>query len=45
MARVRNTVTHDYLGLEVEAVWTIITEDLPKLKAPIAQMLDELQPS
>ncbi len=43
LAFVRNAMTHDYLGMDLENVWTVVSEDLPKLKAPIAQMLDEMQ--
>ena len=45
MAFVRNAVTHDYPGLDLEAVWTIVTEDLPKIKAPVARMLNEVESS
>ena len=35
----RNFLVHDYLGVDLGVVWKIVTEDVPKLKAVILQML------
>jgi len=40
LAGFRNFVVHDYLGVDLGIVWKIVTEDVPKLKAIILQMLE-----
>lgn len=35
----RNVLIHDYLGMDLERVWNIIKNDLPKLKAAVEKML------
>ncbi len=35
----RNVLVHDYLGVDLELVWNIIENDLPRLKAAVANML------
>ena len=35
----RNLVAHDYIGIDAEEVWQIITNDLPKLETDILGML------
>ncbi len=42
LAFVRNTLTHDYLYLNLERIWTIVEDDLPKFKVAAAQLLEEL---
>ena len=37
----RNVVVHDYLGLDIEYVWTIVEQELPSLKRTIQGMLRE----
>lgn len=39
----RNRITHDYLNVDMEIVWDIVTQDLPGLKIKIAELL--LSPS
>ncbi len=34
-----NLVAHDYIGIDAEEVWQIITNDLPKLETDILGML------
>ena len=31
----RNILVHDYLGIDIEAVWIIISEELSKLKRAV----------
>jgi uncharacterized protein with HEPN domain len=35
----RNVLVHDYLGVDLDRVWNILENDLPKLKAAIEKML------
>ena len=35
----RNLVAHDYIGIDAEEVWQIITNDLSKLETDILGML------
>lgn len=35
----RNRMAHDYLNVDMEIVWDIITRDLPVLKLRIAELL------
>jgi uncharacterized protein with HEPN domain len=37
----RNVLVHDYLAVDVERVWNIITNDLPSLKSSLIIMLEE----
>ncbi|MBI5713595.1 MAG: DUF86 domain-containing protein [Chloroflexi bacterium] len=37
----RNVLVHDYLGVDMEMVWNIIENDLPKLKQSVEKMLEE----
>ncbi len=38
----RNVVVHDYLGIDVEQIWDIVEQDLPKLRIAIDSMIIEL---
>ena len=42
IAAFRNVLVHDYLGIDLEQVWKIVQSDVPRLKASVASMLDEL---
>lgn len=37
----RNTVVHDYLGVDLETVWSITQNDVPPLKRAAEEMLRE----
>lgn len=39
VAGFRNVLVHDYLGINVEHVWTVIETDLPSLKQATISML------
>ena len=41
IAAFRNTVVHDYLGIDVRRVWEIIEQDLPILRKYVTMMLQE----
>ena len=38
IAGFRNVLTHGYLGLELEVVWSVVEQDLPGLAEAIARM-------
>ena len=38
----RNVVVHDYLGIELERIWTIDDRDVPALKMQIKSIVDEV---
>jgi len=39
MAGIRDKLTHDYFGVNVEVVWRTVTEDLGKLEPQIRRIL------
>ena len=39
IADFRNRLVHDYLGVDLEIVWNVVTEDLPELKHVIIEAL------
>ena len=39
----RNVLVHDYLGVDLNTVWQLVEEELPKLKRQIVAVLDELE--
>ncbi len=42
MADMRNVLIHAYFGVDLEAVWRTVQEDLPPLRDLIKQILTEL---
>lgn len=38
----RHVVVHDYLGLDLDQIWQIVTVDLPPLKDAIREMLKRI---
>lgn len=38
MAGMRDKLTHDYFGVNVEVVWKTVVEDLPDLRVAISQI-------
>lgn len=40
IAGFRNVLVHDYLGVDLEAVWQVIIKDLPGLRRSIHAMLE-----
>lgn len=35
----RNVLVHDYLGVDLERVWNILENELPRLKDAVGKML------
>jgi uncharacterized protein with HEPN domain len=42
IAGMRDKLTHDYFGINLQLVWDVVDRDLPTLKRKIAQLLDSL---
>jgi len=43
MVDMRNKVIHDYFGVDVEVVWRTVCEDIPPLRAAIAEVLQDME--
>lgn len=41
----RNVIVHDYLGIDLEAVWLVVEQDLPPLSEALRRMLLRLPPT
>ena len=39
IAAFRNVLVHDYLGIDLERIWEITRQDVPRLKQVVADML------
>jgi len=39
----RNLLTHEYFGIDLEIVWSVVIEDLPKLYDTIVKMESQAQ--
>jgi len=37
----RNVVVHDYLGIDIDQIWDIVSRDLPELKTRVEAILEE----
>ena len=44
IAGFRNVLTHGYLDIDVEAVWSVIELDLPELASAVERMMREARP-
>lgn len=38
----RNVLVHDYLGIDLNQIWLVITRDIPELKAKVERGLNKL---
>lgn len=43
IAGFRNVLAHDYLGINLERVWQVVSVQLPDLKAQVEEMQRELE--
>jgi uncharacterized protein with HEPN domain len=43
LATFRNVLFHDYLGIDQELVWTVVTRDVPALKTKVTKILGSLE--
>ena len=41
IAGMRDKITHHYFGLDLDTIWDIIKEDIPRLKKDIQNILDK----
>ena len=39
----RNRIVHEYFGVDLAIVWSVVTEDLPPLKSEILRMVENLK--
>ena len=39
MRGMRNRLVHDYLGIDLDLVWTVVRNDLPRLKSQVEALL------
>ncbi len=44
IARMRDRLAHHYFRVDLEIVWKTATQELPVLKAAVAELLKELEP-
>jgi len=42
LAAFRNVLVHDYLGIDIEVVWAVVTQDIPDFKGKISKILSDL---
>ena len=42
LAAFRNVLVHDYLGIDMELVWSVVTTDVPEFKRQVSGILDEI---
>ena len=40
----RNVIVHDYMGLDLDAVWLVVAQDLPALSEALNRMMQRLPP-
>jgi uncharacterized protein with HEPN domain len=40
----RNVIVHDYLGIDLDAVWLVVAQDLPPMFVAVYRMISRLTP-
>ncbi len=45
IAGMRDRLTHDYFGVDLELVWSVVERELPKLKATVTELAARFPPS
>ena len=40
----RDKLIHDYLGVDIDAVWNTVKQDIPALKVKVREVIKELEP-
>jgi uncharacterized protein with HEPN domain len=41
MSGMRNKLIHEYFGVDLEIVWSVVKEELPPLESPLRKLLSE----
>ena len=41
LAAFRNVLVHDYLGIDIELVWTVVNQDIPEFKGKVTKILSK----
>ncbi len=44
IAGFRNVLAHDYLEIDLEVIWSVVEQDLPKLAAAVDRMMHAASP-
>jgi len=42
LAAFGNVLVHDYLGIDIELVWVVVSQDIPEFKHKISRILGEI---
>ena len=42
LAAFRNVLVHDYLGIDIELVWTVVSQDIPEFKGQVSKILKKI---
>ena len=42
LAAFRNVLVHDYLGIDIELVWAVVSQDIPEFKEQVSGILKEI---
>ncbi len=43
MAGIRNKLTHEYSGVDLEIIWSVIKEELPPIEPLIEKVLKDME--
>jgi len=45
MAGTRDKLIHDYFGVDIDAVWHTVKQDIPALRVKVRKIIKELEPN